>query len=291
MQVVDSIPQLRAARYVLGDSVGLVPTMGALHEGHLALVEAAKSETKSVITTIFVNPTQFGPHEDLAKYPRNLSRDLDLLKASGVDLVFTPTSDLMYPDGFQTWVEVTEVSQWLEGEQRPGHFRGVATVVAKLFNLTQPDRAYFGQKDAQQVAVVKNMVRDLNFPLDIVVCPTIREPDGLAKSSRNVYLTAEHRLAAAIVYKALQSANNAYYAGERIPNHLRASIVHTIQAEPLASIEYVSVADARTLQEIEQLAEKPILLSVAVKIGNVRLIDNFVLPEPKSRQELTQLLG
>lgn len=290
MLVIDSISKLRQERRRLSDPVGLVPTMGALHEGHLALVEAAKSENKSVIVTIFVNPTQFGPHEDLSKYPRNLSRDLDLLWESGVDLVFTPTPDVMYPQEFQTWIDVTKVSQGLEGERRPGHFRGVATVVAKLFNLTQPHRAYFGQKDAQQVVVIKHMVHDLNFPLEMVVCPTVRELDGLAKSSRNVYLTPEQRQAAKVIYQGLKSAAEAYHAGERLPDNLRAGVYHQLQTEPLA-VEYVSVADARILREVSSPVEHPILVSVAVRIGNVRLIDNLVLPEPKSRGELSQMLG
>jgi pantoate--beta-alanine ligase len=291
MQVVDSILKLRERRRDLVDPVGLVPTMGALHEGHLDLIETARSENNSIIVTIFVNPTQFGPREDLSNYPRNLSHDLELLQGTGTDLVFTPTPDDMYPDGFQTWVEATKVSRGLEGEWRPGHFRGVATVVAKLFNLALPQRAYFGQKDAQQVAVIKRMVRDLNFPLDIVVCPTVREPDGLAKSSRNVYLTHEQRQAAKIIYQGLKAAAEDYQAGERRPEALRGKVYQKIQTEPLASVEYVSVGDAKSLQEINDRIVNPILVSLAVKIGNIRLIDNLILPEPSSRHELSQLLG
>lgn len=291
MQVVDSILKLRQERADLGDSVGLVPTMGALHEGHVALVEAAKLENKAVIVTIFVNPAQFGAHEDLSRYPRDLPRDLDLLQETGVDLVFTPTPDVMYPDDFQTWIEVTQVSQGLEGERRPGHFRGVATVVAKLFNLTQPTRVYFGQKDAQQVAVIKQMVRDLNFPLDIIVCPTVREADGLAKSSRNVYLTPEQREAAKVIYQGLKSVAEAYQVGERLADNLCAALYQKLQTEPLASVEYVSVVDAKTLIEVSSAVEHSILVSAAVRIGNVRLIDNLVLPDPSSRDELSRILG
>ncbi len=196
MDVIDSIEGLRKARKAIIGSVGLVPTMGALHAGHIALVRQAKSENDNVIVTIFVNPTQFAQNEDLSKYPRDIPRDLDMLRQVGVDLVFTPTADQIYPAGFQTWIEVERVAQGLEGARRPGHFRGVATVVAKLFNLTRPDCAYFGQKDAQQAAVIKQMVRDLNFPMRIRICPTVREADGLAMSSRNVYLSEQQRRSA-----------------------------------------------------------------------------------------------
>ncbi len=215
MQVIDTIEALRAARSMLNGRVGLVPTMGALHNGHMALVDAARVANDAVIVTIFVNPTQFSPGEDLSKYPRNLQHDLDMLEAAGVDLVFTPSPALIYPHGFQTWVNVTEVSQGLEATYRPEHFKGVATVVAKLFNLTLPQTAYFGQKDAQQVVVVKRMTRDLNFPLEIGIVPTMREADGLAMSSRNVYLTPEQRKAATVLYRALNAVADAYADGER----------------------------------------------------------------------------
>ncbi len=278
MQVIDTVEQLRAARAAMVGTVGLVPTMGALHAGHLSLVERARAENNSIIVTIFVNPTQFGAGEDLARYPRDLPRDLALLREAQADLVFTPTPELMYPPGFQTFIEVTGVSQGLEGERRPGHFRGVATVVAKFFNLIQPDRAYFGQKDAQQVAVIRQMARDLNFPLEIVVCPTVREPDGLAMSSRNVYLTPEQRQAAPVLYQALTAARDAYTVGERDPERLRQIMLTVLQSEPLASPEYVSVADADTLHELNEPIERSALLSMAVRMGSTRLIDNLLLP-------------
>jgi pantoate--beta-alanine ligase len=251
--------------------------MGALHAGHLSLVERARSENDTVIVTVFVNPTQFAPGEDLASYPRDLPHDLDMLQNAHADLIFTPTRDVMYPPGFQTFVEVMGVSQGLEGEHRPNHFRGVATIVAKLFNLTQPDRAYFGQKDAQQVAVIKQMALDLNFPLEIIVCPTVREPDGLAMSSRNVYLTPEQRRAAPVLYRALTAAHDAYAAGERDPERLRHTMLAVLQTEPLAVPGYVSVADGESLKELDEIITRPTLLSMAVRIGKTRLIDNLPL--------------
>lgn len=278
MQVVDNVAALREARAALGN-VGLVPTMGALHAGHLSLVEHARNDNEHVIATIFVNPTQFGPHEDLAAYPRDLPGDLALLEQAGVSLVFTPTPDLMYPPGYQTYVMVEDVAQGLEGERRPGHFRGVATVVAKLFNLIQPQRAYFGQKDAQQVAVIRRMAHDLNFPLQIMVCPTVREPDGLAMSSRNQYLTQPQRAAASVLYRALQEAGRLYDAGQRHPDILRQAMRSALAGQPLvAQIDYVSVADARTLKEVESTGDAPLLLSLAVEIGRTHLIDNCLLP-------------
>ncbi|MBI5669401.1 MAG: pantoate--beta-alanine ligase [Chloroflexi bacterium] len=292
MQVVETIEALREARAALTGRVGLVPTMGALHAGHLSLVEQARAECDAVMVSIFVNPTQFGPNEDLSRYPRDLAHDLSLLERAGVDVVFTPTPELMYPPDFQTWVEVAEVSKGLEGERRPGHFRGVATVVAKLFNLFQPHAAYFGQKDAQQVVVIKRMVLDLNFPLEIIVCPTQREADGLALSSRNVYLNADQRRAAAVLSRALLAAGAAYEGGERHPEKLRAAMLAVLQAEPLAQPEYVSAADARTLQELTLPGETPVLLSMAVRVGTTRLIDNMLLPPAlNNRADLTAVLG
>ncbi|MCB9457151.1 MAG: pantoate--beta-alanine ligase [Anaerolineaceae bacterium] len=292
MQVVETVPALRAARAALDGRVGLVTTMGALHAGHLALVEQARAENDAVLVTIFVNPTQFAPHEDLSKYPRDLPRDLAMLEAASVDLVFTPVPQVMYPPGFQTVVEVTEISQGLEGEHRPGHFQGVATVVAKLFNLAQADRAYFGQKDAQQAAVIRTMARDLNFPLEVIICPTVRESDGLAMSSRNVYLTPEQRRAAPVLYRALQAAGKAYADGERRPDSLQQCVLDVLTTEPLAQIEYVSVCDARTLQNSTTTGDMPLLVSMAVKIGLTRLIDNCLLPnELNTRDGLTDLLG
>lgn len=276
MHTFSSLSDLRRYRRSLTGSFGLVPTMGYLHAGHISLARRAKAECDHVGASIFVNPTQFGPAEDLGKYPRNLERDLNLLAEVGVDVVWTPPAEDVYPPGFQTWVTVDDVTKPLEGKARPGHFRGVTTVVAKLFNAFTPDKAYFGQKDAQQVAVIKQMTRDLNFPLGIVVCPTVREPDGLAMSSRNAYLNAEERPAATVLYRALSAAKAKYDAGERDADVLRAAMSSTIASEPLAREEYVSVADPVSLAELT-LIENGALLSMAVRLGKARLIDNFVL--------------
>jgi len=239
--------------------------------------------------SIFVNPAQFNPNEDLSKYPHSLERDLQLLDNEGVHLVWTPTPDIVYPPGYETYISVEEVARPLEGERRPGHFRGVATVVAKLFNAFTPHRAYFGQKDAQQVVVVKRMAADLNFPLEIVVCPTVREPDGLAMSSRNVYLNPQERQTAAVLYRALCAAKHAYDSGERRGDSLRAIMASAIAVEPLAQIDYVSAADPDTLAEL-QTVERGALLSLAVRIGNTRLIDNFLLTEtPNSKLQTPNL--
>ncbi len=277
MQVIETIAAFRAARQALQGSVGLVPTMGYLHEGHLALVRQAVAENDHVAVSIFVNPTQFGPNEDYTSYPRDPERDLTMLREAAVTLVFMPGVGEMYPEGFQTYVEVTGVSQGLEGERRPGHFRGVVTVVAKLFNVVQPDHAYFGQKDAQQVAVIRRMVADLAMPLQIVAAPTVRAPDGLALSSRNSYLTPEQRAAAPVLYRALTAAQARYDSGVRSPDELRAVMEQALAAEPLAQIEYVSAADAMTLVELRGPSDRPILLSMAVRIGRTRLIDNLLL--------------
>ena len=276
MMIVSTLEELRSARAILDDPVGLVPTMGYMHEGHLSLVRQAAEECASVVVSIFVNPTQFGPSEDLAAYPRDMERDLRLLEPLGVDLVWTPTPEIMYPDGFQTWVQVEVLTDPLEGAMRPGHFRGVTTVVAKLFNSVQPARAYFGQKDAQQVAVIRRMARDLNFPLEVVVCPTMRELDGLAMSSRNAYLDPEQRQAATVLYRALNAAKEAYGAGECDAEKLRAIMRETLAAEPLARMQYVSCADYDTLEELDQITGNA-LLSMAVFVGKTRLIDNLVL--------------
>jgi len=278
MRVVHTIAEVRAIRRALPGTWGFVPTMGYLHEGHLSLVRRARAENDHVAVSIFVNPTQFGPHEDYDRYPRDLERDLRLLEPLGVDLVFAPPVEEMYPPGFQTWVIVEEVSRPLEGASRPGHFRGVATVVAKLLNIVQPDRAYFGQKDAQQAVVIRRMVRDLNIPVEIVVCPTVREPDGLAMSSRNTYLSPEERRAATVLFRALQAARARYEAGERDAERLREAMREVIRAEPLARLDYVSVADPETLQELSRV-EGRALLSLAVYIGRTRLIDNLLLPD------------
>lgn len=292
MQVIETIDTLREARRGISGRVGLVPTMGALHEGHLELARVARAENDAVIVTIFVNPTQFGPGEDLHAYPRDLPGDLDKLRAEGVDLVFTPTPVLMYPEGFQTYVTVETVAQGLEGAARPGHFQGVTTVVAKLFNLTQPDAAYFGQKDAQQVVVLRRMVADLNFPLEIVVVPTVREADGLAMSSRNAYLTSEEREAAIVLSKALEVAGTAYDKGERQPEFLRRIVKAVIASERLAELEYVSVADAGSLEESQDVSDSPLLLSMVVRVGRARLLDNALLPVAyNTRAGLSEHLG
>ena len=276
MMLVTTLEELGTARALLEDPLGLVPTMGYLHEGHLSLARRAREECRSVAVSIFVNPAQFGQNEDLAKYPRDLDRDLCLLDQEEVDLVWTPTQEIMYPTGYQTWVEVGEVSRPLEGAQRPGHFRGVTTVVTKLFNAVRPAKAYFGQKDAQQAAVIRRMTRDLDFPIEIVVCPIVREPDGLAMSSRNVYLNLEQRQGATVLYRALQSAQALYNKGERGAKTLRQNMKEVLRTEPLAEVQYVSCADYETLQELEQVTGKT-LLSLAVSFGKTRLIDNVVL--------------
>ncbi len=276
MRTTGSVPELRAMRASMTGTFGLIPTMGALHAGHLSLVERARSECRHVGVSIFVNPAQFGAGEDLGKYPRTLEKDLRLLEIKGVDVVFTPSADSIYPPGYQTWIDVELVSAPLEGECRPGHFRGVATIVAKLLNSFTPDRAYFGQKDAQQAAVLKRMVRDLNYPVDIIICPTVREPDGLALSSRNVYLNPEERRAATVLFRALNAAKSRYDGGERNAEVLRAAMRSVIGAEPLAEEQYVSAADPVTLGEL-QTVDNGVLLSLAVRIGKTRLIDNFLI--------------
>jgi pantoate--beta-alanine ligase len=276
MMIVTTLDELRSARFILDGKVGLVPTMGYLHEGHLSLVRRARQECDNVVVSIFVNPTQFAPTEDLSSYPRDLERDLRLLSDAGVSLVWTPTAEVMYPNGYQTWVQVEALTEPLEGAMRPGHFRGVTTVVAKLFNAVQPDRAYFGQKDAQQAAVIRRMAQDLNFLLEVVICPTVREPDGLAMSSRNTYLDADQRKAATVLFRALSAARSAYENGERSGEALRRLMTETVNAEPLARLQYVSCADFDTLKETDEIKGKT-LLSMAVYMGKTRLIDNFIL--------------
>lgn len=276
MILATTLEELRQARFLLDAPFGLVPTMGYLHRGHISLVERARAECVSVGVSIFVNPTQFAPTEDLDKYPRNLDADLKLLEAAGADLVWMPTPDIVYPPGFQSWVTVDGLTSPLEGAMRPGHFRGVTTVVAKLFNAFQPQKAYFGQKDAQQAAVIRRMTRDLDFPIEVVVCPTMREADGLAMSSRNTYLNPDERQAATVLFRALSAAKAAYEAGERNADQLRALMSDTINAEPLARLQYVSCADYDTLEELQTVHGKA-LLSMAVYLGKTRLIDNFVI--------------
>ena len=276
MQVVGPILEIRTLRQKLGGTVGFVPTMGYLHEGHLALVKQARVENSAVIVSIYVNPAQFGPREDFGAYPRDLNRDLELLRGEGVDIVFVPSDDEMYPPEFSSWVDVEKMTERLEGASRQGHFRGVATVVAKLFNIVQPSRAYFGQKDAQQVMVIKRMVADLNMGIEIVVVPMLRESDGLAMSSRNIYLSPKERQAATILFKALTLARQLSQGGEKDTGKIRRQMIALIQKEPLAQIDYVSVADSETLEELN-LIDRPALASLAVRIGKTRLIDNMPL--------------
>ncbi len=291
MEVVDSVEQMRAARRSLGESVGVVLTMGALHEGHLALVREARADHTRVIATVFVNPTQFADGEDFSQYPRTLERDLDMLRDAGVDLVFTPTPAMMYLPDHQTTVEVGAAAEGLEGERRPGHFKGVTTVVAKLFNLTQPTTAYFGQKDAQQVVVLRRMVRDLNFPLQLAVIPTYREADGLAMSSRNVYLSSEQRIGAAALSRALLAAQWVYDEGVRDPAVLRGAAMMALESCG-GEIEYIAVNDPRTLAPVLAARQAPLLLSLVVRYGTTRLLDNCLLPgDLNIRAGLTATLG
>ncbi|HQV93604.1 MAG TPA: pantoate--beta-alanine ligase [Anaerolineales bacterium] len=275
MRTVSTLDELRKTRLSLDGTVGLVPTMGFLHDGHLSLIRRARDECDHVIVSIFVNPTQFGPKEDLAKYPRDLERDFRLIEPH-TDLVWTPSAESMYPTGYQTYVDVEAMTHPLEGAMRPGHFKGVTTVVAKLFNAVQPHKAYFGQKDAQQVAVIRRMTLDLNFPIEIVICPTRREADGLAMSSRNVYLDAEQRKAATVLFRSLSAAKELFEKGERDAEKVRGKMKDVLASEPLAEPQYVSCADYDTLEELNVVKGKT-LLSMAVFIGKTRLIDNFVI--------------
>jgi pantoate--beta-alanine ligase len=276
MQVVRTIAEIRALRLRLRSTVGFVPTMGYFHEGHLALVRKARNENAAVIVSIYVNPAQFGPREDFGAYPRDLDRDLDLLRKEGTDVVFVPLDDEMYPREFSSWVDVEKVTERLEGASRPGHFRGVATIVAKLFNIVQPTRAYFGQKDAQQVMVIKRMAADLNMDMEVVIVPTVRESDGLAMSSRNTYLSPTERQAATILFKALTLARQLRGRGEKDAEIIRGKMAALIGKEPMARVDYVSIADAETLKELDSL-DRPAVASLAVRVGKTRLIDNMRL--------------
>ena len=276
MKVVETIAEMRQLREQLIEPVGFVPTMGYFHEGHLSLIRRARIENPSVVVSIFVNPAQFGPQEDFSSYPRDPQRDLAILEKEKTDVVFMPSVAEMYPAGFDSWVEVGKVTERLEGASRPGHFRGVATVVAKLFNIVQPTRAYFGQKDAQQAVVIKKMVADLNMDLEIIVLPTVRDSDGLATSTRNAYLNIEERQAATVLYQALGLAQQLWSQGERDAERIRQQMRTLIQKEPLATIDYVSIAEPETLEEMDRV-KTPALVSLAVKIGSTRLIDNIVL--------------
>jgi pantoate--beta-alanine ligase len=276
MQIIETVAEMQKIRSQLKGSVGFVPTMGYLHEGHLTLVRRSREANDHTIVSIFVNPTQFGPNEDFDRYPRDYPRDFAMLKKEKTDIVYLPSPAQMYPEGYNTWVEVNKVTDRLEGAIRPGHFRGVATVVNKLFNIVQPTRAYFGQKDAQQCVVIRKMVIDLNMNMEMIIVPTVREPDGLAMSSRNVYLSPEERSQATVLNHSLALAKKMWSAGERDSVKIRAAMVDLIKQAPLGKIEYISIADALTLQELEK-AESPAVISMAVKFGKTRLIDNILL--------------
>jgi pantoate--beta-alanine ligase len=278
-RIATSVAQLKDALRDLGARsrrVGLVPTMGALHEGHLSLVRAASTECETVVATIFVNPTQFAPHEDLAKYPRTLDADLELLAQENTDLVFLPTNAEVYPEGFSTYVEPSQVAVPLEGTFRPNHFRGVATVVLKLFNMVQPDVAYFGQKDFQQCLVVRRMIADLNLPIEFRVCPIVREPDGLAISSRNRYLTPAERTRALAISRSLTIATELIRQGERSAAVIKAKIEQVMRDAGIDRIDYVAVADPDTLME-NQAISRPVILLIAAFVGQTRLIDNCLV--------------
>lgn len=278
MQILNTVAETRTAiesQRKMGKSIGFVPTMGFLHDGHLSLMEAAKDQTDFVVVSIFVNPTQFGPNEDLASYPRDLERDVELCKSVGVDLIFAPSVSEMYPYGYSTYVDCEgDITNRLCGATRPTHFKGVTSVVSKLFNIVMPDKAFFGQKDAQQVAVIEKMVRDLNYNLEIVPCPIVRESDGLAMSSRNAYLNDDQRKEALVLSRALKRAKDLIEAGERSTETLIGEMIKIIEVSPSAVIDYVSIVDAKTLDAIETINDD-FLVALAVKIGKTRLIDNF----------------
>ncbi|MDP7532960.1 MAG: pantoate--beta-alanine ligase [SAR202 cluster bacterium] len=277
MKVIETVDAFRDVRRRTPDPLGLVPTMGYLHDGHLALVRRARAENASVAASIFVNPTQFAPTEDLATYPRDMEGDLEKLEREGVDLVLAPNADEMYPSGFDTFVDVGDVANRLEGAHRPGHFRGVATVVCKLLTIVRPDRAYFGQKDAQQSMVIRRLSADLNLGAEIVVVPTVRDADGLALSSRNAYVKPDQRDAALTLSHSLNLARRMYDDGVRDAEKIRSQMRELIAAVPGANLDYVSIADADTLAELDDI-DRPALVSLAVNVGSVRLIDNTLLP-------------
>jgi len=262
-------------------TVGLVPTMGALHEGHLSLVREARRMCDKVVVSVFVNPTQFGPSEDFEHYPRDLTKDTALLTDYNVDYIFAPSPEEIYPKDFSTYVNVGGLSKLLEGESRPGHFRGVVTVVAILLNTVRPDFAFFGQKDAQQAVIIKRMVRDLAFDTEIVVLPTVREDSGLAISSRNLYLDPEEQQSAAVIHRALKQAKEVFKKGERHAGKLAEVVRHTVETEPRVRLDYVSVVDAETLEKLDKLDERPVLIAVAAYVGKTRLIDNTILNKAK----------
>ena len=279
MEVVKTIEQVREvvrAAHSKGKIIGFVPTMGALHAGHISLIEAAKKKCDFVVVSIFVNPTQFGPGEDFQKYPRPLEKDLEICEEQGVDVVFNPPQQQMYAGENLTWVNVEKMTEGLCGASRPGHFRGVTTVCARLFNIVQPDIAFFGQKDAQQAIVIKRMVADLNMPLEIAVCPTVREADGLAISSRNQYLTNQERADAALIYKSLEKCREMIESGTKDSQTITGEMRKILNQSALIEIEYVSLVDAKTLEAAEQISGR-VLAAVAARVGSTRLIDNIVV--------------
>jgi len=280
MEIYENISEIRAASAAArkaGKRLGLVPTMGALHDGHLSLVRAARAQCDVVVVSIFVNPTQFGPNEDLTKYPRPFARDCELLRAERVDFVFAPTVQEMYPPNAVTSVNVLHLSDRLCGKSRPGHFRGVATIVSKLFHIVSPDVAFFGQKDAAQIAVLRAMVRDLNLPVEIVACPIVRDPDGLAMSSRNAYLTPQQRKQALVLYRTLSRVQELYSLGERDSEQLIDAGKRVFEREPAARLDYLEIVDPNTLAPLEE-AKRGALVAVAGVLGATRLIDNVLLP-------------
>ena len=276
MKIAETIAEARRLREGFSGPVGLVPTMGYLHDGHLALIRRARTENSLMVVSIFVNPAQFGPREDFKTYPRDIERDLKILARENTDIVFLPSVEEMYPPGFDGWVDMGKIARRLEGASRPGHFRGVATVVAKLFNIVLPTRAYFGQKDAQQTIVIKKMVADLNMNLKIITVPTVREADGLAISSRNAYLNTEERQAATVLYRSLCLSQRLWAEGEKEAGKIREQMTALIQNEPRATIDYVTIAEPETLEDME-VVKAPALVPLAVRIGKTRLIDNVVL--------------
>jgi pantoate--beta-alanine ligase len=281
MEIIETIPQMVDWTRQASRSLGLVPTMGALHEGHLSLVEKARSENASLVVTIFVNPTQFSKSEDLGSYPRDIESDLEVLRNAQVDAVFVPKATEIYPHGYDTWVDVGALASKLEGEWRSEHFRGVATVVTKLFGIIRPDVGYFGQKDGQQSVVLKQIVRDLNLGVELVICPTIRDENGLALSSRNSYLTAGQQVEAGVIFRSLSAGQETWESGETRAESIRTSVKQVLrESELITSIDYISVADSVTLDEVDVVSSES-MLSVAVRIGSIRLIDNVILAQSR----------
>jgi pantoate--beta-alanine ligase len=280
MELITTVTEMVTRQAQAPRPLGLVPTMGFLHDGHISLVRRARQENATVVTSIFVNPTQFGPQEDLANYPRSTERDLEMLEKEGVDIVFMPSTSEMYPAGFETSVDPGSIATPLEGGARPGHLIGVATIVTKLLTITRPNHAYFGQKDGQQARVIQHINTDLNLGVTVVICPTIREPDGLAMSSRNSYLSNTERKSATILYRALLQAKELFNQGERNASNIRRAMIKLIESESTAQIDYVSVANMETLSEIKRV-DQPTMVSLAARIGKARLIDNLIISELK----------